>query len=117
MVVAAVVRRGPKIMMARRAAHCRHAGCWEFPGGKVEEGESSRQALCRELEEELSLTVEVGELLATVGNERITMQAFSARIVAGEPSLRDHDQLDWFLPQELGELQMTELDRKVILEL
>lgn len=101
--------------MARRGPGRHHAGLWEFPGGKIESGETPEQALVRELEEELALQVKVGSVLATVSDERIELIAYLAQIEAGTPTLRDHDQICWVRSSDMGALSMPCLDRKVSL--
>lgn len=112
-VVAAVIVDGPRVMIARKAPGKTHAGLWEFPGGKVEMGESPEQALIREIREELDLEIAVGEHLVTVSDGRIVMSAHLAHIVSGSPVLRDHDRIDWLLPRQLDERPMADLDKKV----
>ena len=65
-VTAAILEERGKILITRRPDHCRHAGLWEFPGGKLEAGESPSEALARELREELDLPVSVGEIFDVV---------------------------------------------------
>lgn len=91
-----------RLLVARRTAPPQFAGMWEFPGGKVEPGESPGQALHRELLEELGITVRLGaELPASSAsgwplNERATMRVWFAEPADGEPHpLQDHDELRW----------------------
>ena len=114
LVSAAVIRDGPRVLMVRRGAGKPHAGCWEFPGGKVEADETPQQALRRELHEELGVEVSIEQLLTTVANERIRMQVFETRILDGHLDLREHDGLTWGLPHELEQLPMTDLDTFVV---
>ncbi|MBU4240664.1 MAG: NUDIX domain-containing protein, partial [Actinobacteria bacterium] len=65
-VTAAIIERDGVVLIARRPPSGRHPGSWEFPGGKVEPGESPRECLAREMEEEVEIAVVVGEELATV---------------------------------------------------
>ena len=96
------------VLAARRTRPAELAGMWEFPGGKVEDGESPRQALAREVREELSVEIEVGaELEAGSGtwpiSERFELRLFFATVVDGQPRPGDdHD--------ELRELSAGELD-------
>jgi 8-oxo-dGTP diphosphatase len=91
-----------RLLVARRTAPPQFAGMWEFPGGKVESGESAEQALERELFEELGVSVRLGaELVAGSGsgwplNDRAVMRVWFAEPVDGEPHpLQDHDELRW----------------------
>lgn len=105
-VVAAVIVSEGRIFACRRSAD-RSAGLkWEFPGGKVERGESPSDALVRELREELDVVVYVGGLIhrgtTKVGETLIDLTCFEAALVDVAPERStDHDQLGWFLPQEL----------------
>ena len=86
-------------LVTRRAPHVRSAGLWEFPGGKVEPGETPRAALARELREELAIDVEVGAFLdrgvAEVGERTIVLDVYETTWIDGELRLSDHDQTLW----------------------
>lgn len=91
-----------RLLVARRTAPPQLAGKWEFPGGKVETGESSEAALHRELLEELGISVRLGAELAaetTAGwplTDQASMRVWFAEIANGEPqALEDHDELRW----------------------
>jgi 8-oxo-dGTP diphosphatase len=91
-----------RLLAARRTAPPKFAGMWEFPGGKVEAGETAEAALHRELAEELGVQVRLGTELdsgETTGwtlNERAAMRVWFAELTAGEPQpLEDHDELRW----------------------
>ena len=91
-----------RLLAARRTAPPQFAGMWEFPGGKVESGESAEQALHRELLEELGVTIRLGAELGGGSadgwplNERAAMRVWFAELVDGVPRpLQDHDELRW----------------------
>lgn len=91
-----------RLLVARRTAPPQFAGMWEFPGGKVESGETAEQALHRELLEELGVSVRLGAELpagSAAGwplNERAVMRVWFAELLEGEPHpLQDHDELRW----------------------
>ena len=91
-----------RLLVARRTAPPRFAGMWEFPGGKVESGETGEQALHRELLEELGVSVRLGDELQSGSeegwplNERASMRVWFAELLDGEPHpLQDHDELRW----------------------
>lgn len=91
-----------RLLAARRTAPPQFAGMWEFPGGKVEAGETAEAALHRELAEELGVQVQLGPELEsgnTAGwtlNEKAAMRVWFAELTAGEPlPLEDHDELRW----------------------
>ena len=94
-VVAAVIRRGNKVLLASRPVDKPPAG-WEFPGGKVEPGETLDAALIRELDEELGVRVTPGEELETLSNGRIELHFIAAAMAdAATPTPREHQQFLW----------------------
>ncbi len=94
-------------------------GGWEFPGGKVEPGETEEQAAVREIREELDLEIKVGASLGPpVGiSDRYRLHVYLASIVAGEPVLREHAELKWFGRDELDESGWLVPDRPFVREL
>jgi len=105
-VVAAVIERDGKYLACRRAPHKSLAGLWEFPGGKVEPGETDEIALRREIREELGVEISVGEYLATslnqAGDLDIELVAYVALISRGAiVASSDHDELRWLTATEL----------------
>lgn len=113
-VVGAAILRDGRCLVARRGAHKRGAGEWEFPGGQVEAGEAPEEALRRELEEELGVIVEVGEWLArgtsSRGDLEIELDVYRATLRRGVPELRDHDRVDWVGTEAFGSLRWSEAD-------
>ncbi len=108
-VVAAVIFSEGCVLAARRSRHKSPAGVWEFPGGKVETGEGSEDALKRELSEELGIDVKVhgsiDQSTTLVGQTRIQLESMVCTLVGARPtSSSDHDLLRWLLPGDLNEL-------------
>lgn len=105
------LRRPTLLLAARRTAPEAFAGMWEFPGGKVEDGETPQEALHRELAEELGVRVELGAEISGPGeqgwplNERAAMRVWLSEISDGVPEpLQDHDELRW-VPLEAAVLE------------
>ncbi|MCS3465447.1 CTP pyrophosphohydrolase [compost metagenome] len=103
-VVAAILERDGKILLAQRPAHADQPGMWEFAGGKVEPGESQPQALRRELHEELGIEAIVGQYVAShqreVSGRIIHLHAWHVPDYQGELHAHEHQQLVWCLPEE-----------------
>ena len=115
-VVAAVVARDGRYLVCRRPDHKRHGGLWEFPGGKVHDGETRADAIRRELSEELELAAtEVGELLFTSGDEgsAFVIEFVETRAL-GDPVLHEHSDAEWFRPDELRELPLAPADARFV---
>lgn len=118
-VVAAVIRQGDRYLLGRRPAHKRHGGLWEFPGGKVLEGESRLEAARRELAEELGLgSVSLGSLLLSVRDEGspFVIEFFHAS-AEGTPIAREHTEVGWFAAAELAGLALAPADARFVAHL
>ena len=115
-IVAAVIVRGGRYLLGRRPTGGLLGGLWEFPGGKVERGETHEQALRRELAEELGVAAEVGELVASVEHAyshfSITLHAYRCRLGAGCPRPAYHTALRWVARGQLGRYAMPAANRK-----
>ena len=113
-VVAAIIERNGKILLAQRDAHRDQAGLWEFPGGKVEDGESQPQALIRELAEELKIDATVGQYIATNqwnSQQRIIrLHAWHIEQFTGEPELHCHSALVWLAPEDAYDYPLAPAD-------
>ncbi|MFL5576222.1 MAG: (deoxy)nucleoside triphosphate pyrophosphohydrolase [Gemmatimonadaceae bacterium] len=118
-VVAAVVRRGDHLLICQRPAHKRHGGLWEFPGGKLEPGESILEAARRELAEELDVVVRsAGEVEFSTGDpgSHFVIE-FHPVEIAGQPRCIEHTALAWVTPRELLTLPLAPSDRQFALHL
>jgi mutator protein MutT len=113
-VVAGLLLRDGRVLVARRGPGMALAGAWEFPGGKVEAGETPRAALERELREELAIETRTGERLAVsefAGNGRpIRLEGWCSRLLSGEPVAREHDALAWLRPGEVDRALLAPAD-------
>lgn len=114
-VVAAVISDGGCILACRRAPEKNAAGKWEFPGGKIDPGESPEAALIREIDEELEVDITVGSLILdtsmTVGAVQIRLRCFRAELAGERPTCSsDHDRLEWLEPRDLERLDWAEPD-------
>lgn len=111
-VVAAVIERDGRFLVARRPAHKRHGDLWEFPGGKVEPGESWAAAAARELAEELGLTLVAlgGTLHEQVDPGSPYRIHFIEAAVAGEPAPTEHSDVGWYTLDELAALSLAPTD-------
>ena len=98
-VVAAVVNRQGKYLIARRAPGKHLAGYWEFPGGKIEEGETPEASLQREMQEEFGVHAEIGNYLGDnvhdYGSKVVRLMAYEAVVEGGIHQSTDHDRIDW----------------------
>lgn len=121
-VVGAVLIDGERILAARRGPGTRAAGLWEFPGGKIEPGESPQHALIRELHEELDIEVEVGWLigrgLGSAGERELHLDCYWARPTGPAPTTStDHDRLEWAEPARLADREWAEPDIPIVQEI
>ncbi|CAI0773591.1 CTP pyrophosphohydrolase [Serratia proteamaculans] len=113
-VVAAIIEKNGKILLAQRDAGSDQAGLWEFPGGKVEAGESQPQALARELEEELGIVASVGSYVASnqwQQSERIIrLHAWRVATFSGELQNRCHSDFVWLAPEQAFDYPLAPAD-------
>lgn len=119
-VVAAVIFGERRVLCVQRAEHEKEYVSlkWEFPGGKVEVGESREEALVREIREELSVNIEVSEFLMTVEHTypdfHLTMHVFNCALQSGEIILNEHVDMKWLFVEELGSLNWAAADVQVV---
>lgn len=118
-VVGAAIVDGGRVLATRRTSPPELAGRWEFPGGKVEPGETPDAALVREVGEELGCVIEVTGWLAGSAPIGTTyeLRVALARLVDGDPHPHEHDAVRWLGPGELGEVDWLEPDRPFLAEL
>jgi 8-oxo-dGTP diphosphatase len=111
-VVAAVIVRNGSYLLGRRPVEKRHGGLWEFPGGKLDPGESVVDAARRELHEELALEVrDTGRLLMRVADERTSFVIEFVEVFAeGEPVAIEHEALGWFEPEVMTGMRLAPAD-------
>lgn len=117
-VVAAIIFEDGKVFCAQRKDIGEIAKKWEFPGGKIESGETREVALAREIREELNIDIEIGDLITTVNHQyntfSITMHAYQAKIISGTIQLNDHIDLHWLSKNELYSLDWAAADIPIV---
>lgn len=116
-VVAAIIIEEGKVFATQRG-YGEFKDGWEFPGGKIEEGETSQQALVREIQEELDTKIEVGELLDTVEydypNFHLSMDCFICTIQSGDLVLKEHEAAKWLTKDTLNSVDWLPADLGLI---
>lgn len=119
-VVAAIICKDDKIFVTQRG-YGDYQGMWEFPGGKVELGESSEAALVREIKEELNVSIRVGEWIGTVEYDYPTfhmiMRTYLCAVVSGEIELLEHEAAKWVTLSELSVIDWLPADKKLIADI
>ncbi|MEX2177371.1 MAG: NUDIX domain-containing protein [Gemmatimonadaceae bacterium] len=115
-VVAAVVRRGDTFLVCRRAAHKRHGGLWEFPGGKVGPNESDANAVGRELREELGVTLVTAHSaeFEIADPDSPFLIAFVPVVIQDEPACHEHSELRWVTAAALLDLTLAPGDARYV---
>ena len=116
-VVAALIWRCDKFMICQRPAHKARGLIWEFVGGKVEPGETKEQALIRECQEELAVTLSVGDVFMDVIHEypdiTVHLTLFNA-IAEGEPQKLEHNDIQWIMPSEIPNYEFCPADEEFL---
>lgn len=116
-VVAAVIRNEDKIFATERG-YGEYKGWWEFPGGKIEDGETPKQALIREIREELTAEISVGDLIKTVEYDypsfHLSMDCFWAHVVSGQLELKEAEAARWLSKKELMDVKWLPADLQLI---
>lgn len=121
-VVAAVIRavneKGQTVIFATQRGYGDLKGGWEFPGGKIEAGETPQEALIREIKEELEVEIKVGDLLDTVEYDyptfHLSMDCFWTEIVAGALVLKEHEAAKWLTKEELDSVEWLPADVELV---
>lgn len=117
-VVAAIIKstneKGEPIIFATQRGYGDFKGGWEFPGGKIEKGETPQEALKREIKEELDTEISVGELIDTIEYDyptfHLSMDCFWADIVSGDLVLKEHEAAKWLKKDELDSVEWLPAD-------
>ncbi|AEJ18230.1 8-oxo-dGTP diphosphatase MutT [Gracilinema caldarium] len=120
-VTAAVILHDGKVLIAQRALDKKLAGKWEFPGGKIEPGETPEACLIREIQEELGVTIEVERFFTETeyhyDTEAIRLLAYIARWIDGNFQLTAHSQIQWVTPSELESYDFAPADVPIVKKL
>lgn len=120
-VVAALIWQGERFLICQRPAHKARGLLWEFVGGKVEAGETPQQALVRECQEELGITIEVGELFTELTHVypdlTVHLMLFHARIIEGTVQKLEHNDLRWITTEEIDQYPFCPADVEILQKL
>ena len=120
-VVAALIWDNDTFMICQRPAHKARGLLWEFVGGKVEQGETKEQALIRECQEELAVTLSVGDIFMDVVHEypdlTVHLTLFNATIAEGEPQKLEHNDIRWITPSEIPNFDFCPADEEILVEI
>lgn len=117
-VVGAAIVKDGKVLCAQRGEGRSLAGFWEFPGGKIEPHETARQALHREIEEELLCEVEVADEVCTSSYDydfgTVVLTSFVCHLLSGTPRLTEHHEIRWLVPSEMPALHWAPADQEAV---
>ena len=117
-VVAALIWDDDKFLICQRPANKARALLWEFVGGKVEPDETKEQALVRECQEELAITISVGDAFMDVTHEypdiTVHLTLFNATIAAGKPQRLEHNDIRWITPCEIPNYEFCPADEEIL---
>jgi len=117
-VTAAIIEKDGKLLIAKRAKGRHMENKWEFPGGKIEDGESPEECLRRELQEELGITTAIKNFIAEsvfdYGDKTIRLLGYKAEYISGDFKLTAHDEIKWVSVEKLNEFDFAEADIPLI---
>lgn len=117
-VVAALIWQGSRFMICQRPAHKARGLLWEFVGGKVETDETKEQALIRECQEELAVTLSVGDVFMDVVHKypdiTVYLTLFNATIAKGVPQKLEHNDIKWITPTEIPNYDFCPADEEIL---
>ena len=117
-VVGAAIVRDGTVLCAQRGKGKSLAGYWEFPGGKIETHETAREALHREIEEELLCEIEVGDEVCTSTQQydfgTVELTTFICHLLNGMPRLTEHHKIQWLTPADMPSLNWAPADREAV---
>ena len=120
-VVAALIWDNGKFMICQRPAHKARALLWEFVGGKVEPGETKEQALVRECQEELAVSLSVGDVFMDVIHKypdiTVHLTLFNAAIAEGIPQKLEHNDIKWITPAEIPNYNFCPADEEILMKI
>ena len=120
-VVAAIIRKDGRILITQRLDNVHLARLWEFPGGKVEAGESLQMALQREIQEELGIKIRVNDEFLTIDydypTKSVRLHFFNCTVLQGDPGPIDVADLRWVNPDDIGNYQFPPADAELITKL
>jgi 8-oxo-dGTP diphosphatase len=121
LVTAAIIQKDGRILLARRSRGEKCAGLWEFPGGKVENGETPEASLARELFEELGVVAQIGERVAESSHQyehgSFRVIAYLVDKISGEPRPNVHDRLEWVNVDDMDGYQLLPADIPILASL
>jgi mutator protein MutT len=117
-VIASVIKQNGKFLIAQRAKQDSNYGKWEFPGGKMEEGETEQECLQRELFEEFGIKAKIGNYLCSSFFEHkgdlVEMRAYVVSSYSGELQLLEHQQIAWVKLEDLASFDMPDPDKPIV---
>jgi 8-oxo-dGTP diphosphatase len=120
-VTAGIIESNGCVLLARRKPGKHMGGKWEFPGGKIEPGETPEQSLARELAEELNVSARIGRFLCSTRFEgdgvSLELLVYAVDSFEGAPQLLEHQEIRWVRPEEIAAFDLADSDRRVVEEL